>query len=161
MPRSHLTPRMATAAALGALLLAACVGGADTPSVGPPLVDEPAPVDEAGDQPWLTDGEHLGHLRFLDVRAGIIRLDLVEWINVDEEPNGFRVENPDPALWEGQLAPEISASVIDCTQECVSRDVALADLASGVVRPLNGEHALFDVLVEGTRVRSIAERYTP
>jgi hypothetical protein len=154
--------RLAALVVAAGLLLTACGTGTDTAGT-PPVGDGPSPVEAPaeGDQPWLTDGHYLGYLRHLDTEAGIIRLDLVTWVNDEEEPNGFRIDDPDDTLWEGRLAMDATAAVIDCRQACEPVAVDLADIARRSVRPLNGEDALFDVVVAEQVVRSVDERYTP
>jgi hypothetical protein len=160
MVRMHLPVRLTAGAAIVCALLAACGSGND---VTAPPPDEPPPVDTpaGGDQPWLTDGEHLGHVRHVDIDAGIIRVDLVDWVNDEAEPNGFRIDNPDPTLWDGRLAADVTASIVDCSAACEPRTVDLAAIASGDERPFNGAYALYDITVRDQQVRIVAERYTP
>jgi hypothetical protein len=154
MARHFRATRLLVLSMLTGVVLGACAPASDTPGSGDGATG-------GGDEAVLTDGDHLGLLRLVDLDQGVILVDLVTWVDDDNEPNGFRIDDPDDEVWEGRLAADVAASVIDCTQACEPMAVDLAAIANGDVRPFNGEYALFDVAVRDGQVTSVEERYTP
>lgn len=127
------------------------------------VAERPLPPDEEpGDRvAMLGDGEHLGYVRQIDLDMAVIMLDTVEWVDAPGETPEWRIDDPDDTAYLGRLSPSVSVTVIDCRAGCEPLATTIGELAGGAVKPFNGEHALFDLVVADGLVQSIDERYVP
>lgn len=166
--RWHLT--LTAVAVAGAVLLAGCSNDGSTaapegPGNEAPADDEPddAPGDDApdGDAP-LADGEHFGFLAGVDAEAGTVTFDAAVWVSSEEEPNGYRIDNPDAATVELPLADGAAIEVLMSTGDpSTATQVDAAGLGEWFAGPAAGQELAFDVELDGGEITALTFVYRP
>jgi hypothetical protein len=145
------------AAVTGVLVLVAC--GADDLGAGPQPASE---GDAAGPASGLADGSHFGFLTGVDATAGTITLDEAVWVATDDEPNGYRIDNPDDATVVLPIAEEAAIEVLTATGDPATAAAVDADgLADWFTGPAAGQEVAFDLDVVDGAVTALRFVYRP
>lgn len=142
-----------------ALLLSACgsdAGNAAEDPSGAPTTAEPT---EAAP---LADGGHFGFLTAVDAASATIGFDEAVWVNSDDEPDGYRIENPDPTV---VTLPVADAAVIEILQATgdpsTATEVDVPGLQDWAEGPAAGQDLAFDLEITGGAVTTLRFRYRP
>jgi hypothetical protein len=141
----------------GVLVLAAC--GVDAVGAG----DRPAPGDDvAGPSHGLADGSHFGFVTGVDAAAGTITFDEAVWVSTDEEPNGYRIDNPDEATVVLPLAAEATIEVLTSTGDpSTATTVDAPGLEDWFTGSAAGQEVAFDLEVVDGNVDAMRFTYRP
>lgn len=159
------TPLRLTAAILGAVLLAACGGTPTEPTS--PGASEPATDDQDTEEPTddgsaLADGEHFGFVRGVDADAATVDFDPATWVADDDEPNGYRIDDPDAATVTLPVASDATIEVLTATGDpSTATEVDVTGLAAWADGPASGQDLAFDVVVDGGVVTTMTFVYRP
>lgn len=144
------------AAVATALLLSAC--GAD-PATGVPATETPTEAPAAAP---LADGEHFGFVTAVDASAGTIGFDEAVWVSSDDEPNGYRIDDPEDTVVTLALAGDADIEVLMSTGDpSTIADVDAAGLQAWFEGPAAGQEVAFDLEVADGEVVSLEFVYRP
>lgn len=166
--RVHLASAamLATAFSLSACSLDVSLGSQASDSdagIDAPAGEEPGDV-LAGDDPAA------GALRFgflLGADAGgpdaHIEFDEAEWVSSDDEPNGYRIDNPETTVETLRLADDASLTILRSIGDPATIEVVDApELAMWLGEQLTAGYAVpFELVVDGTEVVEARFIYTP
>jgi hypothetical protein len=205
-PAHRRRPWMAAAAGAAAVALAAVLavvfvdgdGGTDTtatteepvtqaPTTAAPATEAPATTAEpatsppAG-EPVLADGRHPVYLTALDVAAGTVEFDLIQFLGGAEAeeayhrdnpnappggpPNDYYIVNENPRLRVLPVAEGAAVTVLDWNAGFVPRAIAFADLPAALADDLYPDDGRlwptpFWVTVEDGTVTAMEEQFIP
>lgn len=167
-----------------------CPGPVEAPLLTPAELEEVAellarvaadlvlPDPEAGERA-LGDGDHVALVSGRDAKGGLVALDPVTWLSGEEAnaaaredgviaegetvPNDYYVRNPEKEQRWLSLDPQAGIRLVDCEHDgCRStRRATVVGFLNGAAKPMNGDEAFFDVLVEEGVVVRLVERYVP
>jgi hypothetical protein len=122
----------------------------------------PQPGDAAGPADGLADGPHFGFLTGVDATAGTITLDEAVWVSSDDEPNGYRIDDPDDATVELPLAEEAAIEVLMSTGDpATAAEVDADGLADWFTGPAAGQEVAFNLEVVDGAVATMRFAYRP
>jgi hypothetical protein len=144
-------------AVTGVLVLVAC--GASDGGAG----NQPAPeFDAAGQAGGLADGSHFGFLTGVDASAGTITFDEAVWVVADDEPNGYRIDNPYGVTVVLPLAEDTAIEVLTSTGDPSTAAAVDADgLAAWLTGAAAGQEVAFDLEVVDGAVSTMRFAYRP
>lgn len=150
---------LAAVALTGVLFLAAC--GTDDAGADPGPTAEPGDGADVGNAP-LADGEHFGFLTAVDATAGTITLDEAIWVSSDDEPNGYRIDNPDATTVVLAVADAAAIEVLMSTGDpATATDVDVQGLADWFDGPAAGQEVAFNLEVVDGAVATMRFAYRP
>jgi hypothetical protein len=122
----------------------------------------PEPGDGAGPAGGVADGPHFGFLTGVDPTAGTITLDEAVWVSTDDEPNGYRIDDPDDATVELPLAEDAAIEVLMSTGDPATAAAVDADgLADWFAGPAAGQEVAFNLEVVDGAVTTMRLAYRP
>lgn len=140
------------------------------------VADTPLPPSTVADQ-GIADGEHVARVVGLDEPVGAVVIDPVELLSGSEAlaaaraageigpaedlPNDFYILDGDAVTHHVGFHDRAVITVVDCTATCGPVEVDRDDYLAGRVRAMNGEYALFSVMIDGGRIRELSEIYLP
>ena len=138
-----------------ALLLSACGTDAGDAAESPTV----APTEAAAP---LADGEHFGFLTAVDTATATIGFDAAAWVNSDDEPNGYRIENPEPTVVTLRVADDAAIEVLQATGDpSTATDVDVSGLQDWAEGPAAGQDLAFDLDVTDGQVTGLRFVYRP
>lgn len=126
------------------------VAASDDPGVQAPVTEE------------LPAGALTGFLVAVTTDPATVTIDTAEWVADDTEPNGYRIDNPDPAQLELALADDARIRILTSTGDpatAATVDVdGLQDWFAGLGSP---DEALFDIIRGEDEVVELRFLYRP
>lgn len=163
---------------LGTVASALLLGGVALTQTSIVASDGPGVIPIAS--PASSDAETFaGRLAIVDATAGRVELSVVEVLSGEEAreaavlagdlpagedlPNDVYIRDVPEAPRSLAIDAQADVEIVDCsgTDGCQLRPVAVADLLTATVRPLNGDAAVWSITTEGGTVTTLAEIYLP